>query len=413
MAESIGVASGIITLAAFALKSASKLRAEIQSFHSQPSQVRELLTELSGLSFALKPLSETGDLGLDVDLGALKLTLEQCAQACDNVKTELLTYCSRSGLDHTSFRDWLKLKCSGGDGIAGFRQQLIGYKSTITVALSFANLQTCRDSIATSTVDLEAHLEDVLQKLEALSPRVTADSFPDAVIRRYMEKERLSTEKALQFCTVLSEQIEQIQAEFQNSQDPDSTSEMLFGEGLQGCVHHMRFTLARLEEHQKSVAERLGAGFNTASAEDRASFDRLQNEAKTVRHCLAFCSDVDTYVESQISNIENHAEGDDTIQFLVSTNNKPINGKNRGIGKRQKQAGGHFGEASLQQMSQDFKSIAIHQNGHSEQEKQRSATPSGNESPSASPQSQFGNRHGPGFVLAKTPASKLPSDTVE
>ncbi|CAI6014752.1 unnamed protein product [Clonostachys chloroleuca] len=228
-----------------------------------------------------------------------------------------------------------------------------------------------------------------------------------------MEKERLSTEKALQFCTVLSEQIEQIQADFQNSQDPDSTSEMLFGEGLQGCVHHMRFTLARLEEHQKSVAERLGAGFNAASAEDRASFDKLQNEAKTVRHCLAFCSDVDTYVESQISNIENHAEGDDTIQFLVSTNNKPINGKNRGIGKRQKQAGGHFGEASLQQMSQDFKSIAIHQSGHVEQEKQRSATPSGNEAPPASHQSQFGNRHGPGFVLAKTPASKLSSDTVE
>jgi hypothetical protein len=169
----------------------------------------------------------------------------------------------------------------------------------------------------------------------------------------------------------------------------------------------MRFTLARLEEHQKSVAERLGAGFNAASAEDRVSFDKLQNEANTVWHCLAFCSDVDTYVESHISNIENHAEGDDT------TNNKPINGKNRGIGKRQKQAGGHFGEASLQQMSQDFKSTAIHQSGHVEQEKQRSATPSGNEAPPASPQSQFGNRHGRGFVLAKIPASKLPSDTVQ
>ncbi|KAK7219275.1 hypothetical protein V2G26_007278 [Clonostachys chloroleuca] len=165
---------------------------------------------------------------------------------------------------------------------------------------------------------------DVLQKLEALSPRVTADSFPDAVIRHYMEKERLSTEKALQFCNVLSEQIEQIQTDFQNNQDPDSTSEMLFGEGLQGCMHHMRFTLARLEERQKSVAERLGSGFNVASAEEQASFDKLRNEAKTLRHCLAFCSDVDTYAELQISNIENHAEGDDTIQFLVSTNSKPI-----------------------------------------------------------------------------------------
>ena len=140
MAEPIGVASSIITLAAFAVKSGSKLRDEIQSFKSQPRQVRDLLTELEGLTLVLQKLSETGDLGLDVDLTALRLTLEQCKQACDDVKTELLTYCSRSGLDHASFRDWLKLKCSGGDGIEGFRQQLIGYKSTITVALSFANL---------------------------------------------------------------------------------------------------------------------------------------------------------------------------------------------------------------------------------------------------------------------------------
>src|SRR6478609_3474177 len=107
MAEPIGVASSIITLAAFAVKSGSKLRDEIQSFKSQPRQVRDLLTELEGLTLVLQKLSETGDLGLDVDLTALRLTLEQCKQACDDVKTELLTYCSRSGLDHASFRDWL------------------------------------------------------------------------------------------------------------------------------------------------------------------------------------------------------------------------------------------------------------------------------------------------------------------
>jgi hypothetical protein len=140
MAEPIGVTSGILTLAVFAFKSCTKLRDEIQSFNSLPRQVRELLTELSGLTLVLRKLSETGDLGLELDLDALRLTLEQCKQACDDVKTELLTYCSRPGLERASFRDWLKLKCSGGDGIVGFRQQLIGYKSTITVALSFANL---------------------------------------------------------------------------------------------------------------------------------------------------------------------------------------------------------------------------------------------------------------------------------
>ncbi|RYO78680.1 hypothetical protein DL764_010097 [Monosporascus ibericus] len=313
--------SSVITLTVFTFKSGSKLRDDIQLFKSQPRQVRELLTELSALTLLLQRLSETGDLGLDVDLAALRLTLEQCKQACDNVNAELLAYCSRSSLDHASFRDWLKLKCSSGGGIEGFRQQLIGYKSTVTVALTFANL----DSIATSTIDLEAYLEDILQKLEALSPRVTGGLNPDATVRRY-----------------------------------------------------------------------------AASAEDQASFNKLQNEAKTLRRCLAFCSDVDAYVEAQISNIENHAEGHDTIQFMVSTDGRPINGKNHGIGKRQKQAGGHFGDTSLQQVSQDFKSIALYQSGHKEDANHSASIP-GHDA-LVNPKSPFGDRHGPGFVLAKSSA---------
>ncbi|KAH7304102.1 hypothetical protein B0I35DRAFT_363814 [Stachybotrys elegans] len=411
MAEVIGVTSGIVALATFAFKSGSKLRDEIQSFKTLPRQVRELLTELSGLTLVLQRLSETGDLGLDVDLAAVRLTLEQCKQACDDVTTELRTYYSQSGLDRASFRDWLKLKCSGGDGIEGFRQQLIGYKSTITVALSFANLrasnvsveaiQACRDSIATSTIDLETHLEDILQKLESFTPRAIGGPNHDAVTRSYMEKERLSTEKALQFCMTIAGQMEQIQTDFQKSQDPDSASGMLFAEGLEGCMHHMRFTLANLEEHKKKVGERLSTGLDGPSAEDQASFTKLQDEAKTLRRCLAFCSDVDAYVESKISNIENHAEGDDTIQFMVSTDGRPLNGKNHGTGNRQKQAGGHFGEISLQQVSRDFKSIAIHQNSYVDHDNKHIASMTGDDAVPASPKSPFGDRHGPGFMLAK------------
>lgn len=96
-----------------------------------------------------------------------------------------------------------------------------------------------------------------MQKLEALTLRVAADPNLNEIIRRYMERERVSTEKALQFCTVLSEQIEQIQADFQKNQDSDLTSGMLFGKRLQGCMHHRCFMLAHLEKYQKSVAERL------------------------------------------------------------------------------------------------------------------------------------------------------------
>lgn len=200
-----------------------------------------------------------------------------------------------------------------------------------------------------------------------------------------MERERLSTEKALQFCTVLSEQIEQIQADFQKHQDADLTSGVLLSKGLQGCMHHMCFMLAHLEKYQKTDAEHLNTSLNAESAEEQASFDKLQNKAKMLQRCLAFCSDVDACMESQSSNIENHVEGDDIIQFLVSIDGKRINGRNRGIGKRQKQAGGHSGEASLQQTSQDFKRIALHQSGHTKHDTQSSASISADEPPLAIP----------------------------
>ncbi|RBA10216.1 hypothetical protein FPRO05_06152 [Fusarium proliferatum] len=129
----------------------------------------------------------------------------------------------------------------------------------------------------------------------------------------------------------------------------------------------------------------------------KALLDGLRAEASTVKRSLEFCSGVDAHLESQISNIENHAEGDDTIQFIVSTNGKPVNGKNHGLGKRIKQAGGHFGEGTFQQLSEDFKTISIHQSGNKDLEESklsRADEPSEAEPP-------FDNRHGRGYTLAK------------
>ncbi|KAI1840256.1 hypothetical protein JX266_013537 [Neoarthrinium moseri] len=419
MAEAIGLASGVLALAVLAVKSGAILHDTIQEFRSHPRQARELVTELAGLVSVLQKLSQTGDLSLDVDLTALKLTLEQCKRSYDEVRTELLTYCSRSRADRASFRDLFKLKCSSGDGIEGFRQQLIGYKSTITVTLSFANLRAssttteainaCRDLIGTTTIDLEAHLEEIRQKLEALCQRADASPGPDEAVRKRMEDEQQSTEKGLEFCAALSQAIEKIQIDFfggtrgfSDIQKTDSTSGMLLGEGLGGCMHHMRFTLDQLEKHRKRITESLSAGSAaTVSKEDQSSLKKLQAEEKTVRHCLDFCLGIDEVLESQISNIENHAEGDDTIHFMVSTDGKPIHGKNRGVGLRLKQAGGHFGEESLQQFSQGFKTISIHQTGTQEAAPKSSVPVTKDHNSSPTPGSPFGSRHGPGFTLAK------------
>jgi hypothetical protein len=136
MAEPIGVASGLLALEAFAFKSSSKLYETIQTFSSHPRQVRELLAELSALSVVLQKLSQLFSTDVDVDLSALRLTLEQCDRACTDFESELVKYSSRCTEDRTSFRDWTRFKHSGCDSIDGFRQQLIGYKATINMEIS-------------------------------------------------------------------------------------------------------------------------------------------------------------------------------------------------------------------------------------------------------------------------------------
>jgi hypothetical protein len=139
MAEPIGVASGLLTLATFAFQSSVTLYKTVQSFQFHPKRVRDLEEELEALSGVLGSLTETVSATTDVDLSALDLPLQRCGNACKEFEQEIMKYSSRSGGSRASFRDWAKLRYMGDD-IDGFRQLLAGYKSTINIALTDANL---------------------------------------------------------------------------------------------------------------------------------------------------------------------------------------------------------------------------------------------------------------------------------
>lgn len=139
MAEAIGLASGLLTLSAFALKSSVVLYEAVKSFQFHPKRVRDLTEELEALSGVLRTLTNTTKTTTDGVLDALELPLLRCGNACSEFQEELMKCSSRSGTNRTSFRDWAKLRYMGDD-IDGFRQLLAGYKSTITIALTDAAL---------------------------------------------------------------------------------------------------------------------------------------------------------------------------------------------------------------------------------------------------------------------------------
>jgi hypothetical protein len=139
MAEPIGVASGLLALSAFALQASVTFYQTLQSFQFHPKQLRDLNEEIEALSGVLASLTETVSSTTDVDLSALDLPLRRCGNGCQEFEQEIMKCLTRSGGSRRSFRDWAKLRYIG-DNIDGFRQLLAGYKSTINISITDANL---------------------------------------------------------------------------------------------------------------------------------------------------------------------------------------------------------------------------------------------------------------------------------
>ncbi|KAL4900142.1 hypothetical protein BDW74DRAFT_104538 [Aspergillus multicolor] len=208
MAEAIGAASAIATFVTVALEATIILYQTVKSVQSREKLIRELREELQDLSEVLKALHEiTGY--TDIDLTSLKRPLERCAGACREFNALVMDCTQHSSGERYSKRDWLKIRYMGDD-ISGFKNMLAGYKSTITIALAYANLRTTKitkhvieeykELIQNTQCDLETHLEDIRTKVKALSLNGSAITGIDPAELQRMEDEKQSTQKSLDIC---------------------------------------------------------------------------------------------------------------------------------------------------------------------------------------------------------------------
>ncbi|KAK2040713.1 hypothetical protein LZ31DRAFT_473919 [Colletotrichum somersetense] len=415
MAETVGLASGLLALASFAFTSSVSLHNTIQGYKNHPKRVRDLVQESKTLSEVLSLLTDTVKTTGELDLSALELPLRRCGEACKEFEDELLRCSSRSGGDRTSFRDWAKLQYMGDD-IDEFTQLLAGYKSTINIALADANLRQSaitaesleeyQTMIKTATDDLEARLESIDAKLATIFERTVTESDLDAKELQRIKEERSSTQKCLDICAQLADHINRIQprpaagpnvpGSF-NADYPDRVT----NEGLRACKERLSQTVDSLETHMQELMSRLieKSTAKMSSKVEVAELVRLQEEWTTARQCLDICLSAENHVKENISIIDNYATGDDTVQFLVSTNGKTIHGKNRGFGIMTRQVGGHLSDASLQQMSRDIRiSLQATRKETSSSQGEASSADEGVEDAS---NAEFKGRYGRGLKLSK------------
>ncbi|XMA19906.1 hypothetical protein WAI453_012697 [Rhynchosporium graminicola] len=418
MAEPISPASGLLTSAGFASQASRTLYQTVQSFKFHPKQLRDLEDELEALSGVITSLTETVSSTTDVDLSALDLPLLRCGNACKEFGQEIINCLARTGTNQTSFRDWAKLRYMG-DNIDGFRQLLAGYKSTIVIALTDANLRkfsasaeslkTFQERLRSATDDLEAHLQNIDEKLETIFSRTVAENPTGVAELRLIEEERLSAQKCLQICAQLSDHINQIQL---SDDEPFTLPERLSNTGLQECKSSLHMITSKLEGHMRSRIHQLvtNAKIATVFEEDLADLLRLQEEWETACQSKEICSQAEIHLKRNNSVIDNYATGD-AVQFMVSTDGNILHGTNRGLGWRTRQVGGHISDVSVQQLSRDMSSI---RRGHDVNDGSPSGTtihvPSDGVDATTTT-SEFKKRWGPGLKLApkSTADTSIPS----
>ena len=279
---------------------------------------------------------------------------------------------------------------------------LISRKSSVTAE----SLENYKDLIKTATADLEAHLESIDGKLEIIFEQTVTESDSDAAERRLIKEEQLSTRKCLEICAQLSDHIDQIQLTPERRDDspggidPATFPERVTNVGLQECKNSLILAMAKLERHMQDLVDRLITKSKTAmtSEEDIADLARLQDEWKTARQCLDICSKADNHLKENISTIDNYATGD-AVQFMVSTDGNIIHGKNRGLGWRTRQVGGHLSDLSVQQLSRDMTSISIRNTRNEGPPSQGDTLPGPNDGVENELISDFRERYGRGFKL--------------
>jgi len=159
----------------------------------------------------------------------------------------------------------------------------------------------------------------------------------------------------------------------------------------------------KLETYMKDIIDRLVAKSNaaTTSEEDLVDLARLRDEWDTTRQCRDICSRADNHLKENVSVIHNEAAGD-AVQFMVSTNNKTINGRNQGKGWKTRQYGGHMSDASLQKISGDYANTVyrIQATRNESPSLPGNATPAPDDEEHTMVGAEFGERYGPGVKLS-------------
>ncbi|KAJ9481090.1 hypothetical protein VN97_g12416 [Penicillium thymicola] len=373
MAEVVGTASAITSFVALALQSSIVLYQTIQSLQSRDKEIRELRHELEALQGVLLALDESID-NLDGELASLEQPLMRCKSACEEFNTLIRGCTTHSTEDHGSRRDWLKLRYMGED-ISGFKNMLAGYKSTISIALAYANLRTTKttrvvleqykDLIENTKCDLESHLRDIRTRLQTACAQGPVISGVDTAELQMMEDEKNSTQKSLDICEQFLTLIDQSRPsllgdverssgsfDYMSSSVAPNLSWLINAEGLNSAHKEVTSWKLRLLQHLHGVGQNMRGQKRYLPSLDNEKTSEEQSfreELSGTETLLAFCKQAEEDANRPRTHFfEDVSTGDNSRQAIVTTLEDLISAKRIKSGNNSYQALGRMADESIQ-----------------------------------------------------------------
>lgn len=190
------------------------------------------------------------------------------------------------------------------------------------------------------TDNIEARLETINERLEALIVRTEAD-LESSDLKR-IKDERSNTKKYRLFCTQFSELINKVQSTstYGVSQDTKNTPSQILCDGLQECRVSIHHAAERLERHMQDILDQTMSESNASTTqEDMKYLKRTREEWETARQCRDICNKADERFK--------YTTGDDAMLFLLSNSQNATQGKDREFGGHVNHLGSHLSDESI------------------------------------------------------------------
>ncbi|KAL7914979.1 hypothetical protein GGI35DRAFT_165274 [Trichoderma velutinum] len=362
--DPLRMSSGVPTLLIAAIQAGKTLHETIQSFRNFERTIRDLRSELESLIDVLENLKSVVVTDEGPMISMLKLPVLNCHHTCQEFNAIIIKCTKHSAGSRTSFRDWAQVRYMGGD-IRDFKDMLAGYKATIAIALGSLNMQNVQvtrealdgyhEMIRDTTVDLQAHLQDIDDKLASImsQPQHDPDSAADESIKR-MEEEKESTRQCILICESARSHLQGLQDGFRPLGARPDDSHAKTAVALSDARDRMVFMITDLQARLVALSEQSLSTKVVQPQQLEEDRLRLLKEIDTARQCLEVCNlAADQASRQRVHVFDDVSADDNSCQAIVSTVGDLLNVKNVRVGHYSTQWLGSMTDASLQQLSTD------------------------------------------------------------